>query len=74
MTTSKTFDCDICPNSDIEDGITLIFEPDMSGERDATIRVKEAIEGLKDLTNVPKLMHICKDCQNKISNPKAMEK
>jgi hypothetical protein len=74
MATNKTFNCDICPSRNIKDGITLVFEHDMSGNINATIRLQRAFKGLKDVDSVAKLIHICSNCQNIINNPVDIEK
>ena len=74
MSTNKTFNCDICPTIKIKDGITLVFEHDMSGNINSTIRLKQSIKGLKDVGGVAKVTHICSNCVNVINNPIDIEK
>lgn len=69
MATNKTFNCDICSTNSIVDGITLVYEHDMSGNHRSSLLLKQCVVGLHDAKDAPKVDHMCSYCLDKIKNP-----
>lgn len=73
MTTRNLFDCNICDDTSIKDGITLPFSHTMN-DRGPRYALGKAVEGLHVFPDYPKVLHVCSKCKNLIENPTTMEK
>jgi hypothetical protein len=70
MAVQNTFDCDLCEQTKIKDGVTLVYEIDMSGSHSGPRhRLKKVLDHLSVVHDSPKIQHVCIDCTDKIKNP-----
>ncbi|MDX1701103.1 MAG: hypothetical protein R3250_10815 [Melioribacteraceae bacterium] len=70
MAVQNTFDCDLCEQTKVKDGVTLVYENDLSGDHRAPKhRLKKVLDHLAVVHDAPKSQHICIDCTTKIKSP-----
>ncbi len=70
MAVQNTFDCDLCEQTKVKEGVTMVYGHNMSGDHSGPrYLLTKVLDHLAVVHDSPKVQHVCSDCTDKIKSP-----